>query len=191
MPEESADRLDDESVDEVETDREQAEDASQSPLGEQEMENQETISPSTAKRDPGSRIEPTLSLFDAVEDDSEGLDEGDTPLELLQDEEPLTDQVEDTEDDTEESRGGGDEIPEPHSLSGDGRGSNQGADSVIPNYSYPGVDGFDKVSQIDYWVKITGDRDVGRESVLAQYREAASAIDKQTRIYGARMPDQS
>ena len=57
------------------------------------------------------------------------------------------------------------------------------------NYIYPDIEGFEKVSQIDYWVKIAGDRDVGRESVLAQYREAASRIGKPSRIYGMRLPD--
>ena len=58
-------------------------------------------------------------------------------------------------------------------------------------FKYPQIAGFEKISQIDYWVKISGDRDVGRESVLAQYRDSASGIGKPTRIYGIRIPDQN
>ncbi len=55
-------------------------------------------------------------------------------------------------------------------------------------YSYPDIDGFEKVSQIDYWVRLPGERDVGRESVLAQYREAKSALTKHSRILGLKIP---
>ena len=58
-------------------------------------------------------------------------------------------------------------------------------------YVYPGVQGFHKVSQIDYWAKITGDKDISRESVLAQYAHAASNIRKPTKIHGVRLPDKS
>lgn len=56
-------------------------------------------------------------------------------------------------------------------------------------YRYPDIDGFEKISQIDYWVKLQGERDVGRESVLAQYREAKSALTKHSRIYGIKIPE--
>ena len=46
-----------------------------------------------------------------------------------------------------------------------------------------------KVSQIDYWARITGERDVGRETVIAIYRESLSRIKKSSRIYGLKLPD--
>ena len=58
-------------------------------------------------------------------------------------------------------------------------------------YKYTGVEGFDKVSQIDYWVKIHGDRDIGRETVLAQYREAKSALNKPNSLFGLKVPEKT
>ena len=49
--------------------------------------------------------------------------------------------------------------------------------------------GFDKLSQIDYYVKLSGGRDVSRESVLAVYREAAIGLSKAHSVYGLRLPD--
>ncbi len=53
------------------------------------------------------------------------------------------------------------------------------------------VPGFERLSQIDYWVKITGDRDVGRETVLALYRAAAADLTKPHGIHGFKTPDQT
>ncbi len=58
-------------------------------------------------------------------------------------------------------------------------------------YVYPDIPGFEKITQIDYWVKIHGERDVGRESVLAQYREAKSSLTKISRIHGIKFPEKS
>ena len=49
--------------------------------------------------------------------------------------------------------------------------------------------GFEKLSQIDYYVKLSGGRDVSRDSVLAIYREAAAGISKTHGLYGLRLPD--
>ena len=49
--------------------------------------------------------------------------------------------------------------------------------------------GFEKLSQIDYYVKLSGGRDVSRDSVLAVYREAAAGISKTHSVYGLRLPD--
>ncbi len=49
--------------------------------------------------------------------------------------------------------------------------------------------GFDKLSQIDYYVKLSGERDVSRDSVLAVYREAAAGLSKSHSVYGLRLPD--
>ena len=51
------------------------------------------------------------------------------------------------------------------------------------------AEGFEKLSQIDYYVKLSGERDVSRDSVLAIYREGASELSKTHSIYGLRMPD--
>lgn len=59
------------------------------------------------------------------------------------------------------------------------------------SYAYPDIQGFDRVSQIDYWAKIFGERDVGRESVLGQYREAISSLGKASRIYGLKIPEKN
>jgi len=51
------------------------------------------------------------------------------------------------------------------------------------------AEGFDKLSQIDYYVKLSGERDVSRDSVLAIYREGASGIERTHSIYGLRLPE--
>lgn len=58
-------------------------------------------------------------------------------------------------------------------------------------YRYPRIQGFERISQIDYWIKLTGRRDVGRESVLAQYREASSLISKPNQIFGLKIPEKT
>lgn len=51
------------------------------------------------------------------------------------------------------------------------------------------AEGFEKLSQIDYYVKLNGERDVSRESVLAVYREGAIGLSKKHNIFGLRLPD--
>ena len=51
------------------------------------------------------------------------------------------------------------------------------------------ANGFEKLSQIDYYVKLSGERDVSRDSVLAVYREAAAGLSKSHSVYGLRLPD--
>lgn len=65
-------------------------------------------------------------------------------------------------------------------------GSPQDGDSG--RFQYPEIEGFIRVSQIDYWIKLTGQRNVGRESALALYREEASPISKQHQIFGQKIP---
>ncbi len=62
------------------------------------------------------------------------------------------------------------------------------ADGVSGPFEYPEIEGFIRVSQIDYWIKLSGKRDVGRESALALYREEASLITKQHQIFGQKIP---
>lgn len=49
------------------------------------------------------------------------------------------------------------------------------------------VEGFGRLSQIDYWVKITGQRDVGRETVLAIYRDGSMDLTKTHSIHGLKV----
>lgn len=58
------------------------------------------------------------------------------------------------------------------------------------DFIYPEIHGFVRVAQIDYWAKIFGDRDVGRETVIAQYRAGASALSDKCRIFGQKVPDE-
>ncbi len=60
--------------------------------------------------------------------------------------------------------------------------------SASGSFQYPEIEGFIRVSQIDYWIKLTGEHGVGRESALAQYREEASMITKQHQIFGQKIP---
>lgn len=48
------------------------------------------------------------------------------------------------------------------------------------------IPGFGRLSQIDYWIKIVGERDVGRESVLALYRDGAAEFGDGCAIHGIR-----
>ena len=87
----------------------------------------------------------------------------------------------------------GEEEPE------DGAAPEDGGDAEQPSGAQyrpeePGSDlqpapGFEKLSQIDYYVKLSGGRDVSRDSVLAVYREAAAGISKGHSVYGLRLPD--
>jgi len=62
-------------------------------------------------------------------------------------------------------------------------------DKTISGFEYIPTEGFEKISQIDYWVKIVGERDISREAVLAIYRENANVLTKKNNIYGLRLPD--
>ena len=61
-------------------------------------------------------------------------------------------------------------------------------DGAASQFQYPEIAGFIRISQIDYWIKLTGKREVGRESALALYREEASLITKQHQIFGQKTP---
>ncbi len=63
------------------------------------------------------------------------------------------------------------------------------SEEIISEFGYRAPEGFEKISQIDYWVKISGERDVGRESVLGIYRDSISSVTKKSNIYGLRLPD--
>lgn len=85
----------------------------------------------------------------------------------------------------------GDDTPEDGDKDVTGKESEQAAevDSPAPEPDLQPAPGFDKLSQIDYYVKLSGGRDVSRESVLAVYREAAIGISKAHSVYGLRLPD--
>ena len=55
----------------------------------------------------------------------------------------------------------------------------------------PKIDGFERLSQIDYWVRITGERDVGRETVLAIYHDGVRNIGKTHSIHGMQLPEKT
>ncbi len=62
-------------------------------------------------------------------------------------------------------------------------------DDVSGQFRYPEIEGFIRVSQIDYWIKLSGKRDVGRESALALYREGAGPLTRQHQIFGQKIPE--
>lgn len=51
------------------------------------------------------------------------------------------------------------------------------------------IPGFERLSQIDFWAKITGARDVGRETVLAIYHDGAAGLAKPHSIHGLKVPE--
>ncbi len=65
------------------------------------------------------------------------------------------------------------------------------ADSGPTGLNSHSIEGFEQLSQIDYWVKITGERDVGRESVLAIYHAVAADFSKTRGLYGFKMPQRT
>ncbi|MGI9311320.1 MAG: cell division protein ZipA C-terminal FtsZ-binding domain-containing protein [bacterium] len=69
--------------------------------------------------------------------------------------------------------------------------NNRPADSpaASPSTFHPRtVEGFKQLRQIDYWAKIIGERDVGRETVLAIYRDGAAGLRMPHGIYGLKLP---
>ena len=56
-------------------------------------------------------------------------------------------------------------------------------------YNYPNIDGFERVCQIDYWARLHSDHDIGREAVLAQFREARATLTKHNRLLGLKLPE--
>lgn len=69
------------------------------------------------------------------------------------------------------------------------------ADSAPGQFRRRPVDGFDRLSQIDFWARISngggGARDVGRETVLAIYHDAAAGLRHAHAIHGMKMPDKA
>ena len=68
--------------------------------------------------------------------------------------------------------------------------SEQESHGEAVDFSVHPVEGFEQLSQIDYWGKITGERDVGRETVLAIYRDGAADFSKARGVYGFKTPEQ-
>ena len=62
-------------------------------------------------------------------------------------------------------------------------------EKVVPRFEYPEIQGFDRLGQVDYWVKLSGGKDLGREALYAQYRELFAELKNSTRIYGIRTTD--
>lgn len=53
------------------------------------------------------------------------------------------------------------------------------------------IEGFERLSQIDFWAKVTGTRDVGRETVLAIYHDGAAGLTKPHSIHGLKVPEKA
>lgn len=49
--------------------------------------------------------------------------------------------------------------------------------------------GFSRLSQVDYWVKISGEREISRDAALAIYRDGEVDLHAPHRMYGFRMPE--
>lgn len=68
-------------------------------------------------------------------------------------------------------------------------GSEPTQEKTAPRFEYPKIQGFDRLGQVDYWVKLSGGKDLGREALHAQYRELLAEMKDSTRIYGIRTTD--
>ncbi|MDA8011235.1 MAG: hypothetical protein MPJ83_02705 [Gammaproteobacteria bacterium] len=78
------------------------------------------------------------------------------------------------------------ETPDFAAMDAAGDGNDGGAPG---EFSAQMIEGFERVAQVDYWVKIIGSRDVGREGALAIFHENAGAFTKPRGIHGLKMPD--
>lgn len=66
------------------------------------------------------------------------------------------------------------------------------AGDAAARFRHRPVDGFGRLSQIDFWARISaadGARDVGRETVLAITHDAAAGLRRAHGIHGLKMPD--
>ncbi len=144
----------------------------------------------SASSSPGDRIEPVFELINDPDESKEEILE-EMLIEPEMDESlPVSRQVSEPNEIEDERADLNSQFDKPEMTEQDRQVAGMNSHHLdTVNYVYPEIEGFEKVSQIDYWVKIAGDRDVGRESVLAQYREAAARLGKPSRIYGMRLPD--
>ena len=78
------------------------------------------------------------------------------------------------------------ETPDFAAMDAAGDGNDGGAPG---EFSAQMIEGFERVAQVDYWVKIIGARDVGREGALAIFHENAGQFTKRRGIHGLKMPD--
>lgn len=79
---------------------------------------------------------------------------------------------------------------------GDVAADDSAAESPAGQFRRRPVDGFDRLSQIDFWARISAAaggpaRDVGRETVLAIYHDAAAGLRRAHAIHGLKMPDKA
>ncbi len=74
--------------------------------------------------------------------------------------------------------------PEPEQIAPNAVGS-------ASAYYYLDIDGFERVSQIDYWVRLHGENDIGREAILAQFHKARSTLTKHNRLLGLKLPEKN
>ena len=94
-----------------------------------------------------------------------------------------------TETETTQATGRSGDAAQPQRPFGGGDASETSGVQRAEQFHPRAVDGFERISQIDYWAKITGARDVGRETVLAIYREGAMDLTKPHSIHGLKEPE--
>jgi len=56
-------------------------------------------------------------------------------------------------------------------------------------FEYPEILGFNRLGQIDYWVKFHGSGEIDQETLETQNKELFSTLEKPTRLYGIRTSD--
>ena len=144
-----------------------------------------------------NQVEPVMEYEGQVEDDSTGLDEPVSEKMIIDQREDLS--YESTLKPQMEAQTS--ERPDQPELFQSGISDTNNVTSVPVSpfeldetgneFQYPVIPGFDRVSQVDYWVKYSGDKDVGRESVLAQFRELANGISKSCQVYGLKIPEKT
>lgn len=106
--------------------------------------------------------DPAAELWEEPQDASQAAEV--TELQPAPEPEPMPDPKPEPEPDPE---------PEPESAKADG--------SPEP--------GFSRLSQVDYWVKISGQREISRDAALAIYRDGEVDLRAPHRMYGFRMPE--
>ncbi len=65
------------------------------------------------------------------------------------------------------------------------------AEITVTRFEYPEIHGFNRLGQIDYWVRFHGGSDIDKETLEAQYEDLFNTLGKPTRLYGIRTSDQT
>ena len=62
---------------------------------------------------------------------------------------------------------------------------------TVTRFEYPEIHGFNRLGQIDYWVRFHGGGDIDKETLEAQYEDLFNTLGKPTRLHGIRTSDQA